>query len=177
MKILVINAGSSSIKYQLFEMPQSVILARGIVERVGQPDAVLSHTRNDSNIRRPVQAGSHQEGIAIILQELADPQTGAVEDIRQISAVGHRVVHGGEEFTIILPGSTLETARDRAEQIRKETPILSAPQENQRLSPLTVSLGVAAFPYHGKTCEALLHAAFEALTRAKKAGRNRVVVA
>ncbi|HOE62690.1 MAG TPA: diguanylate cyclase [Candidatus Sumerlaeota bacterium] len=85
--------------------------------------------------------------------------------------------HGGEEFTIILPGSTLETARDRAEQIRKETPILSAPQENQRLSPLTVSLGVAAFPYHGKTCEALLHAAFEALTRAKKAGRNRVVVA
>lgn len=99
MKILVINAGSSSIKYQLFEMPQSVVLARGIVERVGQPDAVLSHTCNDSNIRRPVQAGSHQEGIAVILQELADPQTGAVEDIRQISAVGHRVVHGGEEFT------------------------------------------------------------------------------
>ena len=99
MKVLVINAGSSSIKYQLFDMPGRVILAKGMVERIGSPDAQLVHTAGGNKHVAQVEAGDHDAGMDVILTTLTDAKIGVVKDISEIEAVGHRVVHGGEEFT------------------------------------------------------------------------------
>lgn len=99
MKILVINAGSSSIKFQLFEMPEGAVLAKGMVERIGAADAGLSYKQSGQERSKKVPAKDHHQAMAVIMETLTDPKLGAVKDIREIQAVGHRVVHGGEEFT------------------------------------------------------------------------------
>ncbi|WP_237396900.1 GGDEF domain-containing protein [Okeania sp. KiyG1] len=85
--------------------------------------------------------------------------------------------YGGEELIMILPGSSLESTAKRAEQIRKEIKQLSVEYDGILLSSITVSLGVACFPEHGKTGEKVIQAADAALYQAKYEGRNRVVVA
>jgi len=85
--------------------------------------------------------------------------------------------YGGEEFTLILPETSLEDTRERAEQLRQQIKLLNIKHVGQPLGKITVSMGVACFPEHGLTTEALLRAADEALYRAKKAGRDRVVTA
>lgn len=99
MKILVVNCGSSSIKYQLFEMPDGVVLARGLLERIGEAECVLSHQVDgrQTEIRKVVP--DHREGLDLVVKTLLDGEVGAIEDVSEISAVGHRVVHGGERFT------------------------------------------------------------------------------
>ncbi|MBN1127242.1 MAG: acetate kinase [Sedimentisphaerales bacterium] len=99
MKVLVINAGSSSIKYQLFEMPAGQVLARGIVGRIGETVSELSHTYNGNKHKTEVTAKDHEQAMTIILQALVDKKIGVIDTVTQIKAVGHRVVHGGEEFT------------------------------------------------------------------------------
>ncbi len=99
MKVLVINAGSSSIKYQLFQMPERDILARGMVERIGDPQANLVHKYNGNAHTATIEAPDHDAGMQVILLALADAKIGVVGDISEIQAVGHRVVHGGEEFS------------------------------------------------------------------------------
>lgn len=99
MKILVINAGSSSIKFQLFEMPGGTIAAKGMVERIGGGEAQLNYSVNGDALCRPVRAENHQQAMQVILEILTDSEVGAVRQAQEIRAVGHRVVHGGEEFT------------------------------------------------------------------------------
>jgi len=99
MKILVLNCGSSSIKYQLFEMPTEEVLAKGIVEKIGIPGSKVKHKRNDDvkvEIVRDLE--NHQDGIAIVLELLTSKEYGSMKDIHEIKAVGHRVVHAGEKF-------------------------------------------------------------------------------
>ncbi|MBC6478438.1 MAG: diguanylate cyclase [Hormoscilla sp. GM7CHS1pb] len=85
--------------------------------------------------------------------------------------------YGGEEFTLILPEASLDDTRKRAEQLRRQVKLLNVQHLGQPLGKITVSMGVACFPEHGLTAEALIRAADEALYRAKKAGRDRVVAA
>ncbi len=99
MIVLVINAGSSSIKYQLYQMPEAQVLARGIVERIGEETSRLTHYYNDSTHSAETKIKDHQKGMELILDTLTDKDVGVIEDISRIGAVGHRVVHGGEEFT------------------------------------------------------------------------------
>ena len=99
MKVLVINAGSSSIKYQLFEMPQRSILARGMVERIGEAKANLVHKYDGKEHAAEVHAPDHDAAMQVILATLVDKTVGVVKKISEIGAVGHRVVHGGEEFS------------------------------------------------------------------------------
>ncbi len=99
MKILVINAGSSSIKYQLFEMPQETVLAKGLLEKIGEETSKLTHSFDSKTQKIKTKAADHSAGIKIILDALVEPQTGVIKDISEIKAVGHRVVHGGEAFT------------------------------------------------------------------------------
>jgi acetate kinase len=103
MKILVINTGSSSIKYQLFDMNAQRILASGVAERIGESKGVLTHESVLSNgeIVKKVQEGmiaDHSQGLNRIADLLIDPDHGVIQDISEIAAVGHRVVHGGEMF-------------------------------------------------------------------------------
>jgi len=99
MKILVINAGSSSIKYQLYRMPEADVLAKGLVEKIGEEGSKLSHFYNGKTYSLETKVGDHVKGMDLILNTLVSRDVGVIEDISEIGAVGHRVVHGGEEFT------------------------------------------------------------------------------
>jgi acetate kinase len=99
MKILVVNCGSSSIKYQLFEMPQREVLGKGMVERIGEPGSALSHTSHGHTERRPTEVATHEQGLELVLRALTEGPGKLLDRIDEIEAVGHRVVHGADEFT------------------------------------------------------------------------------
>jgi len=99
MKVLVINCGSSSIKYRLYQMPQAALLARGLLERIGERDSKLIYRRGDEVHEKAESAADHEEGMSLILDALVAPESGVISHVSEIGACGHRVVHGGEEFT------------------------------------------------------------------------------
>lgn len=99
MKILVINAGSSSIKYQLFEMPAEKVVAKGMLEKIGEESSKLTHSFDSKTHKIQTKAADHSAGMKLILDTLTAPQIGVIKDVSEIKAVGHRVVHGGEAFT------------------------------------------------------------------------------
>ena len=99
MKILVVNCGSSSIKYQLFQMPGRKVLAKGVVERIGEGGSALVYEHDGAPGRQEASIADHQAAMTTILRALTDPKIGVIDNIDRIGAVGHRVVHGGEEFT------------------------------------------------------------------------------
>ena len=99
MKILVLNCGSSSIKYKLFEMESKQVMAQGGVEKIGLSDSFLLvklPTGEKVKIEKPMP--EHTVGIQLILNTLVDEKIGCIKDLKEINAVGHRVVHGGEKF-------------------------------------------------------------------------------
>ena len=99
MKILVLNCGSSSIKYQMFDMPARTLLAKGMVERIGDRQAAMIHQEKGDSQRKAIEAADHDQAMEVILKPLTH-ENGAVSQREEpIAAVGHRVVHGGEEFT------------------------------------------------------------------------------
>ncbi len=98
MYILVINAGSSSLKYQLIDMDTEKVLGKGLVERIGISNGLLKHHSSKSiEVQRDLK--DHNEAIAMVIEVLTDKDHGVVEDLSEIGAVGHRVVHGGEQFS------------------------------------------------------------------------------
>jgi acetate kinase len=110
MKILVINSGSSSIKYQLFDMANRNVLTVGLVERIGQPMSRINHTaflaQGEQKVVKDIVIKDHRTGLAQVAQLLMAEDVGVIETPSEIAAVGHRVVHGGEAFsqtTIITP--------------------------------------------------------------------------
>ncbi|MBQ4508272.1 MAG: acetate kinase [Paludibacteraceae bacterium] len=99
MKILVLNCGSSSIKYKLFDMTNRTVMAQGGVEKIGLPDAFLQvKLPNGEKVKIEKPMPEHTVGIRLILEALTDKKTGCISDLKEIDAVGHRVVHGGEKF-------------------------------------------------------------------------------
>lgn len=99
MLILVINSGSSSIKYSLFEMPEGKWLLRGILERIGERFSYMKHNVKDREaFNKKIKIANHREGINFIFSLILDEEKGAIKDLKEISGVGHRVVHGGESF-------------------------------------------------------------------------------
>ncbi len=103
MKILVINTGSSSIKYQLFNMDDQTVLCSGVVEKIGEDHGFLAHKifkENGDTVTKEYEGhiGDHQTGFKHIVDYLINEEFGVISDRSEISAVGHRVVHGGETF-------------------------------------------------------------------------------
>jgi acetate kinase len=98
MLVLVINCGSSSIKYQLFSMPAGDVLAKGLLEKIGEGDSALHHEKNSTKVTIQKRIANHDEGLTLIIETLVDGTNGVIKSISEIGAVGHRVVHGGEEF-------------------------------------------------------------------------------
>ncbi|MCI7125012.1 MAG: acetate kinase [Agathobaculum sp.] len=100
MKVLVINAGSSSLKYQLLDTAANNVMAKGLCERIGI-DGVLTHTGNKSEEKYTIHTpmGTHSEAIKAVIDILLDPEKGVISSMSEIDAVGHRVVHGGEFFS------------------------------------------------------------------------------
>jgi len=98
MNVLVINVGSSSIKFKLVKMPAEEVSCSGIVERIGSKKAVLKYKSGSAHMEQVETISSHSDGLKKIVQCLLDPEKGAIEDTQEIDAVGHRVVHGGDSF-------------------------------------------------------------------------------
>ena len=119
MKILVINAGSSSCKYQLFNMDDHTVLCSGVVERIGQDMGKLSHklapgTDKEEKIVRERCFPTHVEGMEDVIALLLDAEKGVIKEKSEISAIGHRVPHGGEAITapVLIDEKGKETIRD-----------------------------------------------------------------
>lgn len=121
MNILVINAGSSSIKFKLIQLPSETVVCSGLVERIGSDNAVLKYKSDAVEIEKVCLIGTHKEALQEIAAFLLDVKNGAVKNADEIDAVGHRVVHGGDSFA----ATTLITEKVK-EQI----------QENVSLAPL-----------------------------------------
>ena len=99
VKIFVVNCGSSSIKYQLINMENETVLAKGMVERIGMEGSLLKHTPTGKyTVDLPEDIPDHAVGIKMIINALVNPEYGVITDMADIDAVGHRVVHGGERF-------------------------------------------------------------------------------
>jgi len=95
--IIAINAGSSSLKFQLLQMPEERIIAKGIIERIGLKDPIFSMSTNGNKIELVKQIKNHQEAVLLLLQMLIELK--AVKSLEEIDGIGHRLVHGGEEFS------------------------------------------------------------------------------
>src|SRR5690606_13852129 len=98
-KILVINAGSSSIKFQLIRMPGEIVIASGLVESIGLPNAAIHYKSKKMNISETIEIENHQIGLERIATLLLDAERGALKSVEEIDVVGHRVVHGGKDFS------------------------------------------------------------------------------
>ena len=97
MNILIINAGSSSLKYQLMDPDTGNVAAKGLCERI-YIDGRLTHKVGDSKVVKDIAMPSHSEAIQAVLSILVDPVHGVIKSVDEIDAVGHRVLHGGMEF-------------------------------------------------------------------------------
>ena len=98
MKVLVINAGSSSLKYQLFDMDTKTVLAKGLCERIGIDGKLTHQGSSDEKYKADVPMSTHADAIKAVIDILLDDKWGVIHDMSEINAVGHRVVHGGEYF-------------------------------------------------------------------------------
>ena len=99
MKILVLNCGSSSLKYQVIDMDNEEVLAKGLVERIGFTGSVLTHKANDKKLVIEEDMPKHTDAIKHVMAALVDPEYGVLKDTSEIAAVGHRVLHGGKVYS------------------------------------------------------------------------------
>jgi acetate kinase len=114
MKILALNCGSSSIKYQLYDWAEKKRITKGIVERIGIPGSFIQHEEAGKEPFKAVEeCPNHRTALGLIVKTLTDPKVGVIKDLKAISAVGHRVVHGGEKFhqSTLINDEVLNTIR------------------------------------------------------------------
>lgn len=114
MKILVINCGSSSLKYQLINMEDESVQAKGLVERIGMDGSILTQKVNGEKyiVEQPMK--DHKDAIKIVLDALIDSKHGVIKDMSEISAVGHRVVHAGEKYSssVLISDEVMKVLED-----------------------------------------------------------------
>ncbi|MFI2742226.1 acetate/propionate family kinase [Zhouia sp. PK063] len=123
MNVLIINSGSSSIKYQLIKMPEETVAASGLVERIGLEGALIHYTSGDFKLSKEVDIPDHETGLLKITNYLLDDEFGVISDKASIQIVGHRVVHGGKSFS-----ETVEVTEEVKEKIKSVFPL--APLHN-----------------------------------------------
>lgn len=118
MKILVINCGSSSLKYQLINMETEDVMAKGLVERIGIEGSRIKHEtigKEKKTIETPMQ--DHKRALELVMESLTNEEYGAIKSLDEIDAVGHRVVHGGEDFaqSVVIDEKVLKGIEDNVE--------------------------------------------------------------
>jgi acetate kinase len=116
-KILVINCGSSSLKYEVWQMPQRASLGKGLVERIGEPKGKITQKTPRGEYAREVQVPTHKAGMELVRDSLTEPSHGVLGSIGEISGVGHRVVHGGEQYasSAVIDGEVLKAIEKNVE--------------------------------------------------------------
>ena len=99
MKILVVNCGSSSLKYQLIDMETEEVMAKGYLERIGIDGSFLTHRIGEQKYKIEKNIKDHAEGMELVIEQLLHKDYGVIRSLDEIDAVGHRIVHGGDKFT------------------------------------------------------------------------------
>lgn len=120
-KILVINCGSSSLKYEVWEMPTQKSLGKGLIERIGEANAFIKQTSERGVYSRQTGIPNHADAVKMLLNALTDAEFGIIEDIKEIAVIGHRVVHGGEKY---------------ANSVLIDKDVIKAIEENIEIAPL-----------------------------------------
>ena len=114
MKILVLNSGSSSLKYQLIDMENEEVLAKGNYERIGMEGSFVTHKVGDQKFKYDRDAKNHEEAITFVLDQFTDSEHGVISSLDDITAVGHRTVHGGEKFnsSVLITDEVIEAIKE-----------------------------------------------------------------
>ena len=114
MKILVINCGSSSLKYQLIDMDGEKVLCKGLCERIGMESSMITHEANGTKATTPAIFPTHTEAFAEVVKKMTTGAGKCINDVSEIDAIGHRVVHGGEKFksSCLITDEVINTLRE-----------------------------------------------------------------
>ena len=152
MKVLVINCGSSSLKFQLIDAESEQCLAKGICERIGIDGSMITYAREGGEKERKVTPmPDHTEAIRLVLEALTNPKTGVVASLEEIGAVGHRVVHGGEKFaqSVVLDWEVLAAVEECNDLAPLHNPAnLIGIEACRKLMPDTPMVGVFDTAFH-----------------------------
>ena len=114
MKVLVINCGSSSLKYQLIDMDGEKVLCKGLCERIGMESSMITHEANGHKATTPAIFPTHTEAFAEVVKKMTTGEGKCINDVSEINAIGHRVVHGGEKFkaSCLITDEVINTLRE-----------------------------------------------------------------
>lgn len=152
MKVLVINCGSSSLKYQVLDMTNEQLLCKGLVERIGMEGSVINHTKfGYDKIKKEIEMKDHKDAIAQVLAMIQDSEQGVVKSMDEIGAVGHRVVHAGEKYanSVLIDDSVLKALEECVELAPLHNPPnLLGIHACQELMPNTPMVGVFDTAFH-----------------------------
>ena len=152
MKVLVINCGSSSLKYQVFNMQDETVLAKGNVEKIGLEGAFLKYRRGDEDgITIDADIPNHEVAIKLVFDALTNSEYGVLKDVAEIEAVGHRVVHGGEKYasSVLIDDAVMATLRDCVELAPLHNPPnIMGIEVAQRLMPDVKHVAVFDTAFH-----------------------------
>lgn len=152
MKVLVINCGSSSLKYQVLDMTTETLLAKGLVERIGIEGSILSHEKiGMDKFKLTTPMASHKEAIAHVLEALIDAEHGVISSMDEIGAVGHRVVHAGEKYSssVVINEDVIKALEECVELAPLHNPPnLLGIAACQELMPNTPMVGVFDTAFH-----------------------------
>ena len=153
MNILVINCGSSSLKFQVIDTETSNVLAKGLCERIGIDGAITYENVRDNGgkNKKEVTIEDHKKAISLVLDALTDAETGVIKSLDEIGAVGHRIVHGGEKFTssVIINDEVIEAIREVSDLAPLHNPAnLTGVMACKALMPNTPMVGVFDTAFH-----------------------------
>lgn len=152
MKILVINCGSSSLKYQVLDMDGEILMAKGLVERIGMDGSVITHEKTgEDKWVNEVPMETHKEAIKQVLDAIVDPDHGVLNDMSELGAVGHRVVHAGEKFasSVMITPEVVAALEECVELAPLHNPPnLLGIEACQELMPDTPMVGVFDTAFH-----------------------------
>ncbi|MBT2685301.1 acetate kinase [Bacillus sp. ISL-37] len=148
-KIIAINAGSSSLKFQLFEMPSEEVITKGIVERIGLKDSIFTISVNGEKNKEVTDIPNHEVAVKILLEKLTS--LGIIQSLDEIEGIGHRVVHGGEEFSdsVLITEEVLQKIEELSELAPLHNPAnLTGIRAFQQVLPNVPAIAVFDTAFH-----------------------------
>ncbi|MCR5627533.1 MAG: acetate kinase [Lachnospiraceae bacterium] len=152
MNVLVINCGSSSLKYQLIETDSGKVLAKGLCERIGSDGASVDYkAEGKDKITTPVEMKDHKDAVNVVINKLTDPEIGVIKSLDEIAAVGHRVVHGGEKFSgaVLINEEMIKTMEECSDLAPLHNPAnIIGIRSCQALMPGVPEVGVFDTAFH-----------------------------
>ena len=149
MKILSVNAGSSSLKFQMYEMPEEKVLISGVFERIGIENSFYTIKLNGEKIKKEVVLSNHTDAVKILTNELLE--NNIVSDLSEIKAIGHRMVHGGEKYasSVLLTEDVITAVEELSDLAPLHNPAnLVGVRAFKEVIPSAVAVGVFDTAFH-----------------------------